>query len=346
MTNPAARLASFSFADALVVLRPILPEVLISPEAFGAAATFVEDMPPIFHWGVLETRLIGDRRRVDVLAAVVATGREEQEVGVHVRGERVHPSLAGASRFLSTWARGDADLSDVKVIWLEWDAPFQRDAAPLQLPSIDPRFWGPPGTAAPTGEQQVASASASYAAIFGGPPPAAQMAGMRQMIAALPPSAEALAVASLRPRGLEVHRLFAGVPRGRVMGWLDAIGWPGDRTVLIPWLRAIVQSWEPAYLQVEVGDDGVTPYLGIEPQQSSSDPAALTHRWRFLDDLADRGDVDLAAVEAVKAWPGTRVVDLGGAARVEHRSIHLKLVLQRDRPVDLKAYFGFHYERP
>ncbi|MFO0747337.1 MAG: hypothetical protein U1F43_16970 [Myxococcota bacterium] len=322
-----------------------LPEVLVPAPARDALVAFTRGLPPLFQWVMLEHRLTGPAdARVDLLASLIDAGGPASSgaraaIGRTVASAAGHPALAGV-RLLEPWCQG-GDLAAVHVLWLEGDAPYGR--VPLQMVSVDRRFWGPRDGPRPTPAEQVALAAAGYRHTFGAPHDAGILAGIERAIALLPASASAIFAASLRPRGVDVDRLFVEVPREGVLPWLAAIGWPGDRDAARAWLGDVVAPWEPAYLQVELGPGGVGPYLGIEPRQTGGMRSERRERRRFLERLVADGRTSADKVAALLAWEGeARVLGPGGARR-ELRSFHLKCVSTAGERPEVKAYLGFHY---
>jgi hypothetical protein len=316
------------------------PEALVADEALAAVVRASEGLPACFHWLVLEVRLTGEDSRVDLLASITDAPGGRAGAAAAVGSPAGLGPLASARPLLSAWSRPDTALGEIHVLGFEWDAPFT--GAPLQLLSVDPRFWGPVGARAPTPEEQVALAAAGHAACFGEPPPPSSLQRLRRAIAALPVEGRAIAAATLRPRGVARDRLFVGLPRAQVLPWLDAIEWPGDRAQVEAWLPRIVAAWEPAFLQIELAES-VTDYLGIEPRQTGRHPAEHRERRRFLERLGAEGRTSSEKIAAMTAW--SREVD-DPAGRREVRSLHMKCVLFPGREPLVKGYLGLHFESP
>lgn len=330
-------------------LTPELPRALVSEGALRAVDTFVAGMPAMFHWTVLEARLAGAEAdpQVDLLSLVMNLGGRSQRRGLAALLEagRGHPGLSGA-RSLERWlGEDDAGLEALRMVWLEWDAPFEG-RTPLQLFAIDPRFWGPKDLLV-TPRQQAEIAARGYEASFGQAHDPRVIARLEAAIACLPRGSMAIFAASLRPRGKEVDRLFVKIAPQHVPTWLGQIGWPGDLAAARHWLGRVIAPWEPAYLQVEVEASGLTPYLGIEPVQTAGTRSERRERERLLGGLVQDGWVDGEKVRALTAWGGTREVELDGEPAREVRSYHLKCVLEPGpgtaRPVTIKGYLGVHY---
>jgi hypothetical protein len=337
--RPPRVLLPFSPARELRAAR--WPEVLISRSALSAASRAAEGLPACFHWLVLEARLTGDDQRVDMLASIVNAPGAREQVAAALADPEGLAGLEGARPLLTRWADPGRGLLAIHVLWFEWDAPFEA-AVPLQLLSIDPRFWGPSDAPAPTPDEQVLLATAGHTACFGAEAPAATMACLRRAITALPRGGRAIAAATMRPRGVPRDRLFVGIPRAGVLPWLDAIGWAGDRAQVETWLPQVVAPWEPAFLQIEFADE-VSGYLGIEPRQTAGLAAEYRERRRFLERLRAEGLTSAANIEAVMGW-ASDVIDTKG--RRELRSLHMKCVLLPGQAPLVKGYLGLHFETP
>lgn len=341
---PGAVFAPFDLAWAIGRLSDRLPRAIAPREAVEATEAFARRLPPIFHWAVLETRLVGDRDRVDLLPAVVRTGREQDEVGAHLTSPDLDPALRTCLPILQRWASGEASLWPAHVLWFEWDAPFTQ-TEPLILPSIEPTFWGPENTPPPDTTAQVRLAQIAYEAAHGVPMPSPFVAGLTGCIHALPAEATAMAVTRTHARGVDAYRLFAAVPQQQVRGWLERIEWPGDMDAMTSWLDITVPWWEPAFLQVQMDAEGhTTSYLGIEPRQSPTNTLESRFRHGLLQHLVAQGLTDADTVQRVLDWPAEGLVARDGVTLRELTTLHLKVVLRADRPVEVKAYFGFHYE--
>jgi hypothetical protein len=319
------RLQPLDIAATLERLDADLPRVLVDTTARADLGRFARRLPPMFHWLLVETRLTErDRSEVDLLAAVV--GERER------CAELADAPALRAAPLVGTWARReDARLAGSHVLWLEWDAPFEREA-PLQMVSLDPSFWGP-RDATTCAREQVEVAAAAHEATFGRPHDPRGLYRIEHAIAALPPAASALFSASLAPRGLDVDRLFVALPSTEAMAWLDAIGWPGDRGRAAALIRDMVASWEKVYLQVELTPAEVKPYLAVEHCQTGGTRSERRERRRFLDGLLRSGHTTAERVEALFAWEQS--------ARDDVRSFHLKSVLSAD-DIAVKAYLGVH----
>jgi len=338
-------LIHFSLAREIEVHRPLWPAALLPPDRVEAARAAASSLPPIFHWLMLETRLTGDDPRVDLLACIVDTPGARLALGDALASSS-SPLLEGARPLLSAWASPELHpqrscLEKTTIVWLEWDAPYS--APPLQLPFIDRRFWGEPTAAPSPPEELVAMVDGGYQATFGEPADRAMLDAFRRLITSLPRGARALAATSLRPRGRSCDRLFVSVPQPLVLPWLDSIGWPGERARVRRWLPRLVAPWEDVFLQVEVADGAPTPYLGLEPRQTELSTVDRRERARLLTSLIDAGLTDHERVAALEAW--THGPAPSGADPRAARSIHLKLILHPEAPIEVKAYFGLHLRR-
>ncbi len=338
-------LMPFSLAREIKRHEPLWPAALLPPESVEAARVAASTLPPIFHWLVLEGRLTGADRRVDLMGSIIDSPGSREALALALKCTQ-SPLLEGARPLLSAWARPATHrqqtcLENTPVLWLEWDAPYDRP--PLQMPCIDRRFWGRTSATPCPPEELVQMIRAGYEATFGEPHSPATIAAFSRLIRALPRGARALAAASLRPRGITKDRLFAAVPQQQVLPWLHSIGWPGNRERVRRWLPRIVAPWEEAFLQVELDGDRPNAYLGIEPRQSELRAVDRRERKRLLQHLVDIGLSDVHRVKAIEAW--TQSPGLAGSDPRTVRSVHLKCVLRPDTAVEVKAYLGLHLRR-
>jgi hypothetical protein len=343
-----SKIVPFSIAAEIAAHRPLWPAALLPPDRVEAALAAASALPPIFHWLILEGRLSGDPQ-VDLMACLIDTPGARRGVAEALARPQ-SPLIEGARPLLEAWARPAAHphphrrcMENTTVLWLEWDAPFDRP--PFQLPCIDRRFWGDPSAPAAGVDELAGMIDDGYALTFGERYPASTSALFRRVLAALPRGARALAAASLRPRGVGRERLFVSVPQALVLPWLDSVRWPGDLAPLRTWLPRIVAPWEEAFLQIELdpATDGLTGYLGVEPRQTELSAVERRERLRLLERLAAEGLADPARVAGVAAW--TDAPHRRTAAHRVVRSVHLKCVFQPARPVEAKAYLGLHVQR-
>ncbi len=336
------KLMPFSLAREIDRHGPLWPAALLPPEGVEATKAAASTLPPVFHWLILEGRLTGVDRSVDLMASIIdSPGSREALAGAMKCIQS--PLLEGARDLLSAWANPSAHrqrtcLQNTPLLWLEWDAPYDR--SPLQLPFIDRRFWGRASAEPWTPEELVQMIGDGYEATFGEPHKGATLTAFSRVIRALPGNARALAAASLRPRGRTVDRLFAALPQQQVLPWLRAIGWPGERERVRRWLPHIVAPWEQAFLQIELDGEGPNAYLGIEPRQTELGVVDRRERRRLLQHLIDIGLSDVHRVDAVEAW--TRGPGPKGSDPRTVRSVHLKCVLHSNTAVEVKAYLGLH----
>lgn len=322
-------LVSIDLASTIERLGDAWPPGLVRPSDLAAAGAFARSLPPAFHWLMLETRLSpAHDERVDLLASIVD--------GPDVRS-RVASLTVPAAPLIASWARREAPLlGDAHVLWLEWDAPFDR--APLQIGSLDPRFWGP-RSARPAALHQVALCDALHRASFGRSHDARVLDRLATALAALPRTGTALFGANLAPRGRRCDRLFVALPRAQVLAWLRAVGWPGDEARAARWLGRAVTTWETAYVQIELTAEGPTPYLAIESRQTTGSRSERRARSELLEWLVASGRVPRERARAALAWEGRRRVN--GSEEV--RSIHLKCAWNGSEEVEVKAYLGVCY---
>ncbi|MCA9490580.1 MAG: hypothetical protein KC656_15625 [Myxococcales bacterium] len=301
-------------------LRGIVPAADLDDAQRVLAA--VEDVP---WWTVLETRLLGEAARTDLLLGVL------RDPGASALA---HGPIEGARTFARTWTDDQHPASGCNVLWLEWDAPV-GPREPLLLFGVDQGFWPQHGRA-----PDPLSADARIAALrrcCGAPEDAARRSALTSFVAHLPPGSRLVCAAWLGVRGLDVDRLFVGMPAYRVGSWLARTGWPGDRARAESWLDRIAAPWEEAWLQLEVGADGLLPYLAIETPQSARAPGG--HREAsFLSSLVEQG-ARPEHVAALVDWRGRR----RRGAVVQHRSFHVKVVLRPDQEPVAKGYFGLHH---
>ena len=344
---PSMPLLPLALAAELEDSRAPWPAALAPATALDAARAATRALPPLFHWLMLEARLTGDDRSVDLLAAVVDVPGARAEVAAALAAANRPAPLAPLEPVLRSWSSAAAPpLAAVHVLWFEWDAPF-TGRAPLCFPSVDPRFWAPrrpPQSALRDLVGGLQLADAGYRLVTGDPAPALLLGALSTLLSALPSAGRLLSAASLHARGRAAARLFVSLPQAAVLPWLGAVAWPGDLAAVQRWLPRIVAPWEPAFLQLEIEPDGrLGPYIALEPRQCGVALVDLRERRASLRLLVDEGLVPADRAHALLAWAG---VDLrsGPAPHRELRTFHTKTILQPGRDPVVKGYLGLARE--
>jgi hypothetical protein len=298
----------------------------------AAVERLCKQLPPVFRWAMLELRLrVGND--VDFMACVADTGSDRRNVAIHA----AHPDLRVARRLLDAWGAARAWSSRVPIVWVEWDLSPTGPKSTLVSACVDPSFFDR-NAESPSRAEQLAVMDAVLDVTLGDAALRARsLRGIARCVSALPGGVSITHLAPLAPRGGDACRVTVGLRPTDLLCWLEAIGWPGDRSAVEEWVSVIVPLWRRVFVQVEVADV-VRPYLGVESRliQSAADVAGSARP--FLDKLAGSDLVCAKRLDAVLEWPGNACVLRGEATLA--RTLYFKLAPFNGEPLEAKAYLG------
>lgn len=334
----------FAQGRLLRLVAPWLAPVLIGPEKLEAIARFADDLPDAFTWGILELRLIAGDPRADleVCAASLDGSRAAiaEALADPASAERARGSLGSLEPLLRAWAAGDGRLAEMPQVFLEYDDPASGRRAPFAFLATDHDPRARPAPPALGTDDAIAIARDGLERTPGGLDPE-PFATWERCVRALPPGGKPLTMAPLAGRGVRAVRLDALLPRTELGGWLDAIGWPGDRRRLAELLGWLGPHWQRYRLQLDLGQT-VGPNLGVlyRPPTAPRDPES----WRpLIDLLCALGVCAPDKADAALGWPGMQGFDLPDLAWpiVVQRDLDFKLTLTPGG-LEAKSYASYH----
>lgn len=291
--------------------------------------------------------------RVDLIVLVRDYGRAQlasaagEGLPGHLRGR---PEWQRVGSFAREWAAQDSELRHlVEGVWLEFDLDAPH-ADRLEVPRLFVDFARERRRGAPAG-QRLADTLAVLRPLGRELDPAAH-ARLRHGFERQPASVGLLYLGLRLDADDAPLRLCLQGPRRDLVGWLRAVGWPGDvgdlaAQVLEPFDRARGEDPSAAsILHVDVGAE-LAPKIGLEYVFARAGQArGRLAEVAFLDHLVERGWCPEQERSALAAWPGRSLVQLPHEvwrSQVTRRLSHVKVAYATGQPVELKAYACFFH---
>ncbi|HEY2900490.1 MAG TPA: hypothetical protein VGL59_07940 [Polyangia bacterium] len=314
---------------------------LIAADARAGVAALARRLPEAMHGFGFELRLQPTAAAVDFYTSVAARGGGREIWGrAPLMVSDVSPADTLAWRRVGAFATRWADPASllhtpIAMVFLEFDAPFTAARPPSIFARVD--------AAIGDGAQQWAQAAPMVddlaRTLLGQPVDAATRAQLDTVFRALPPGGRVIDVAVMLPREQVAVRLFISVPRARLSGYLDALGWADEAGQLPGVLHALFPASAHVSLQIDVSAS-VGRRIGIELSPALSRETG--DEWVTIGDRLQRfglcgGDQS----EALARWPGTGApVAVGGRwpSRAVRLISHVKIVLEPPRPIEAKVY--------
>lgn len=325
-----------SVGDQLRAFATACDAELLGDQAIRRALCVVERVPiRLFPWG-FEVRLATESR-VDFGGAV--TRAESAHLLSALVGRPLlesHPAWPSIARFAHAWREEAGPLFRfVPFIGLEFDLP--EDPPLVPVPSVFAMLDWPIDDDRPNPSRSAEAASqAALAVLRGAPLPSVISARVAACFRHLDANARILSVGAMLGRAGGA-RVFVSVPRERLADYLRRCAWPGDASAVADVVDRFGQHFADDMVQVQM-DVGTTlgKRLGIEwsylhnpdaPQQWKALTAGLVTARLVTPEKRDR----------LLAWSGISA-PLGVPFAFRRDVSHLKLVIDRERPIEAKAY--------
>jgi len=327
-------------------VEPLVPPRLVSSRALARCRQVAAGLPDLITSYYMECRL-DDDPQVDFL--VQFTDRAGAAPGF---GRSLGPGSKSRCwernlALLDKWGQRSEPLHEAPLLWLEYDLDARADAAVPEASLsiglecgylkrfIDRRL--------PDVEAARRRAIAALEAIADGAERAEMEADLARCLDALPRGASLVYVSVMTARAPSLLKLYLSVPKPAVIGYLAAIGWPGDAAQA---QRLLASCYGPiaetVFLDVSVAN-GVLRRLGFALSQlHAAEIAAFDPVWTWVD----MPGASLAKREALQAWPGLSTACVAGLVTSVHRWVDLKAVLGPAGELTFKAYLGFMPELP
>lgn len=349
----------WSMQETMALANPWLPGHLADSPVFARIGECARCLPELFSSYYLEYRLRDGDPRVDLLASIVAPAEAGR---VHLERARVAAELAGlpadslawarVKRFARAWADPEDQLhAQIPLVWLEFD-DMHRDAGGAPEPCfhacVDRGYLqhGDRSAGADGEEGARAALERLLTVLLGQPLPAATSRALHACCEGLPPGGRMIHVSVMLSRTPAAIKLYAGVPRQHLHGYLQRIEWPGCTRTLDTLLDGFCLPTtvdDTIYLDLAL-EEQVSPYLGIVFSQmqlgvgDNCDP----QRKVLLDRLVASGLCTPEKRDAALTWPGsTRVVHARSSTPARlRRWLDIKLGFRPGLPLEAKAYLG------
>jgi hypothetical protein len=327
------------------VVSPHLRQPLVSREA-RARLHDVARRVPLSDLAGFECRLTAAERRVDLIvrlpsAFAVPPGSGDDRVWRRIRALAAH-----------LHQRTRAPYRSVMVMGLEYDVPLARATV------ADPAVFFELNRNTDVRARHIVALARE---LLGRPLPPAGARIVRRCVSALPGASVPFQLGAMLSRpGHALRLVMSQMPPRRLVSYLQAIGWTGDRSAVADVLAAVSPRVESLALSLDVVD-AVYPRIGIECYVAGG--SRFVPGWeRLLERLEQLGLCTSANAEALLAWSGVcQEGDASGrwpshlrwgdrllaprARSVIARTLgHAKIVVDPRSPPEAKAYLGFaHY---
>jgi hypothetical protein len=314
---------------------------LIAADARAGVAALARRLPEAMHGFGFELRLQPHLAAVDFYTSVAARGGGREIWG------RAPAMIADASpadtrawqrvgAFAARWADPSSSLhTPIEMVFLEFDAPFTA----ARPPSIFARVDAAIGDGAQQWAQAAPVVDELAHTLLGQPVDAATRVQLSAVFRALPLGGRVIDVAVMLPRQQMAVRLFISVPRARLSGYLDALGWADEAAQLPGVLHALFPASAQVSLQIDVSAS-VGRRIGVELSPALSKKTG--DEWGTIGDrLQTFGLCAREQAEALERWPGTGA-PVAVAGRWPSQAVrlisHVKIVLEPPRPIEAKVY--------
>lgn len=317
----------FTLADVMKVVRPHLPEALVSPE-YQARIAAIASYLPVARTSGFECRLAEQTARADFQMGFTP---EESR-----RALAVDPTLfsahRGVARFMEDWLEPESLLHQgISHSWFEFDL-LPDEATPLHPGMLFCHFTP---NAAP-----LPLLATSLDLLLG----LDLHQPLADCLAHLPPTAIfGFGVPLARP--VKVARLCLYLTtQAEVEAILTRLNWPSALDAVNPILAAT--PYEALRLYLDLTEGGIYPRLGLELHpQASKRPRVSTEWEHLLNYLVVQGLCLPEKQAGLLAWPGQGYIDLNFPHVIYRALSHVKITYAPDQPLEAKAYFGLNIIR-
>ena len=337
-----------TLADALDVVLPDLPPVLVPAESLGPLRDLASGLAPVTRCG-FEVRL-GASPEVDFQQGVVARGGEREALAAHLSENGLDAGPCGSvAALLEGWSDPSSPLHGaLEELWLEFDRP------PVSSLSV---FAGlaRESLAAP---ERAAAAEAALDLLIGRPSWAPWRPAIERCIAACSGGAFVSHLGVMVGRASPFVRMnVKRLEPAALDAYLRGVGWAGDGDHAAALLRRLRARADAVTVCLDV-DDRVQARIGFECHLTVQPPAEPG--WAaLLDDLVAEGWCTQAKRDGLLGWPGLVVPGPGGPpwppqhvrdallrpgdqfTSIERQLSHVKVTLEPGGEVGAKGYFGF-----
>ncbi|MGK3967602.1 hypothetical protein WMF38_25945 [Sorangium sp. So ce118] len=329
-------------------VRSHVPAALVTAGAWESALGAARRLPPAVSGTYLECRLGPDAPEVDLLASVTAEGRPLLQAatptGMRLSGEEA-AAWGRVQELTRAWANPASPLHErVPVLWLELDSGelTRGRLMPSVLMCVDPSLSK--GSVQPDAvghglDNCAPSMQAALSALSREPLAPEARADLHRCFEALPAGGRVVHVGFMAARRPSVVKLFAAMDREQVLGYLDAIRWPGSLAEAASLVTTFGGGPDTFRVDLTIGPR-LLPRLGLEfASRRGADPDRLA----LITRCVDQGLCTQEKRDALRSWPGSTREELPGYAWPVRLSrwIDMKIVHRPAEPLEAKAYLGF-----
>ncbi|XXT20200.1 hypothetical protein WME94_01360 [Sorangium sp. So ce429] len=328
--------------------RSHVPAALVTADAWERVLGAARRLPPAVSCTYLECRLGPDAPEVDLGASVTAEGRSILQAAtpadLRLSGEEA--AIWGRVQELArAWADPASPLHErVPVLWLELDSGELTCGRllPSVLMCVDPSLSKGPVQQDVVGHRLddcAPSIQAALSALSREPLAPAARADLDRCFEALPACGRVVHVGFMVTRRPAVVKLFAAMDREQVLGYLDAIRWPGSLAEAAALMTTFGGGPDTFRVDLTLGAR-LLPRLGLEfASRRGADP----DRRALIARCVDQGLCTPQKRDALLSWPGSTREELPGYAWPVRLSrwIDMKIVHRPPEPLEAKAYLGF-----
>ena len=338
----------------LRTLRSLVPNGLVGDLEWERLVVRTEGLPASVLG--LEFRLDDREPNADLLLGLVPGSRAEE---AHIRRGRDARPGSPEAVLANYFARvRGAEFPEAELITrtiLEYDvgrvASDGRWPPPAVFQGLKDRSSPDSGIRDPEVAGRIASA---IRCAVGRADDAQEIAGIREVVAALPPDGRLAWLGVMPGRNPRMIRaLIHGLDADGLVDSLQRIGWQGQTETVSGVLNVIDDQFARLAIQLEVSAQGVLPRLGIEvyvlPKQSSDgfadwSTAANPELWRpALSRLEDAGWCLPLKMKSLLTFPGREYVIDDGIFLVHKGINHVKISIETGQPCTAKAYVGMFF---
>ncbi|UQA57517.1 hypothetical protein [Polyangium aurulentum] len=232
------------------------------------------------------------------------------------------------------------------MMWLELDSDelTRGRLMPSVLLCVDPSLLQGAGSLDAVGhrfDDCAPSLQAALSALSSEPLAPEARADLQRCFEALPAGGRIVHIGFMVTRHPTVLKLFAAMDKEQVLGYLDAIRWPGSLAEAASLIDTFGAGPDTFRVDLTIGA-GLLPRLGLEfASRRGADP----ERRALIDRCVEQGLCTPEKREALLSWSGsTREVIPGYARPVRlSRWLDLKIVHRPPEPREAKAYLGFMF---
>jgi hypothetical protein len=336
----------------LKFIEPYLPGQLVSPKAFSHVKTIADSLPgPMFSF-YLECRLAANTTQVDFLTSVISENGREIIAGHNEKADLPNTLLQGPlwnriRNFFSYWADPTSALHEqIPMVWLEFDRIDQSSPKvppPCIMFCVYPEYLERRGQVSPLDRinalkcRQVTEIACEL--LLGYPLPAKTRQNLFACFELLPAGGQIIHVSVMLPRQPVALKLYASIPKKRLLEYLAQIGWTGSAAEVESILTTFCASTDEVRVDLTVGPR-ITPNIGIVFSEVQINTLPQNN---LLDQCVENGLCAPEKREALLNWPGASrqlYSQEKWPARLS-RWLDIKIVYQLNQPLEAKGYLGF-----